>query len=116
MNFSNDGWFKGSEEHEQHLVAARFRAVECRRAMARAVNMGISCIIDGNGRVVTLPGKTWAASKDCTAVVIGAVPIDRRDSLYVRWGDVLPWGCLALCGVGMIVSVVPRKSWGVSGQ
>src|SRR5260370_39296723 len=44
VNISNDGWFDGSSEHEQHLAICRFRAVECRRSVARAVNMGISGI------------------------------------------------------------------------
>jgi len=51
LNISNDGWFNGSSEHEQHLAICRFRAIECRRAVARSVNMGISALIDGNGRV-----------------------------------------------------------------
>src|SRR5258707_14238843 len=52
LNISNDGWFKGTSEHEEHLAISRFRAVECRRTLARAVNMGITAIIDGNGRVL----------------------------------------------------------------
>jgi apolipoprotein N-acyltransferase len=52
LNISNDGWFEGTSEHEQHLAICRFRAVECRRPVARAVNMGISAVIDGNGRVL----------------------------------------------------------------
>lgn len=51
VNISNDGWFDGTSEHEEHLAISRFRAIECRRAVARAVNMGISAVIDGNGRV-----------------------------------------------------------------
>ncbi len=51
INMSNDGWFDGTAEHEQHLAISRFRAIECRRAIARSVNMGISGIIDSNGRV-----------------------------------------------------------------
>jgi apolipoprotein N-acyltransferase len=52
VNVSNDGWFKGSAEHEEHLAICRFRAVECRRAVARSVNMGVSAVIDGNGRLL----------------------------------------------------------------
>jgi apolipoprotein N-acyltransferase len=52
FNISNDGWFDGTSEHDEHLAICRFRAVECRRAVARAVNMGISAVIDGNGRVL----------------------------------------------------------------
>lgn len=51
VNISNDGWFEGTSEHEEHLAICRFRAVETRRAVVRSVNMGISAVIDGNGRV-----------------------------------------------------------------
>lgn len=53
VNVSNDGWFNGTAEHEEHLAICRFRAVECRRSVLRAVNMGISGVIDPNGRVLT---------------------------------------------------------------
>jgi apolipoprotein N-acyltransferase len=52
VNMSNDGWFDGSSEHDEHLAICRFRAVETRRAVVRSVNMGISAVIDGNGRVL----------------------------------------------------------------
>jgi len=106
VNISNDGWFRGTEEHEQHLATARFRAIECRRALVRAVNMGISCIIDGNGAVVALPGSSWTDSKARPAVVVGQVPLDKRRSLYVLWGDVLPVGCCLL-----IVTWLPITWW-----
>ena len=54
LNISNDGWFDGTSEHDEHLAICRFRAVECRRSVGRAVNMGISAVIDGNGRVLPL--------------------------------------------------------------
>ena len=53
VNISNDGWFAGTSEHEEHLAICRFRAVECRRSVVRAVNMGVSAVIDGNGRVLS---------------------------------------------------------------
>ncbi|HMP01404.1 MAG TPA: apolipoprotein N-acyltransferase, partial [Gemmatales bacterium] len=103
VNISNDGWFKGWEEHEQHFAVARFRAVENRRALARSVNMGVSGIIDGNGRVVTLlPGaRTLSEGKARPGVVVGQVPLDRRSSLYVLLGDWLPVGCWLLVVLGM---------------
>jgi len=54
--------------------------------------MGISAVIDGNGRVVALPAATWDASHSVTALVSAAVPIDSRTSLYARLGDWLPCG------------------------
>jgi apolipoprotein N-acyltransferase len=124
LNISNDGWFKGTSEHEEHLAISRFRAVECRRTLARAVNMGISAVIDPNGRVLqpqsietlTEPetGETriwrlssekdrilamspprWAEFKKIPGVLLAELPIDSRTSLYAQWGDWLPWTC---CG------------------
>ncbi|WP_439626568.1 apolipoprotein N-acyltransferase [Gemmata sp.] len=93
VNISNDGWFDGTEEHEQHLAICRFRAVEARRAVVRAVNMGISGVIDPDGRVVALPGPTWAASKKVEAVVTAVVPLDSRTTWYARTGDWVPAAC-----------------------
>ncbi|MFO0968684.1 MAG: apolipoprotein N-acyltransferase [Gemmataceae bacterium] len=52
INISNDGWFDGTAEHEEHLAISRFRAIEARRAVVRSVNMGVSAVIDSNGRVL----------------------------------------------------------------
>lgn len=95
VNISNDGWFDGTEEHEQHLAVARFRAVETRRSLLRSVNMGVSAIIDPAGRVVALPGETWAKSKKVTAIVRGRVPIGTQFSPYAVVGDWLPLACWA---------------------
>ena len=119
VNISNDGWFDGSAEHEEHLAVSRFRAIECRRAMVRAVNMGISAVIDGNGRVLKprpllgmatpvwvvpgrdwdrveeLPVSQWHQFKKVAGVLKAAVPIDGRFSFYAYAGDWLPIGCWA---------------------
>jgi apolipoprotein N-acyltransferase len=100
VNISNDGWFMGSAEHAEHLAVSRFRAVETRRALLRAVNGGISAVIDGNGGIVALPAATWAASHTVTGVVTAAVPLDNRTSLYARLGDWLPWMCWLLLLIG----------------
>jgi apolipoprotein N-acyltransferase len=109
INISNDGWFNGTSEHEEHLAICRFRAIECRRAVARSVNMGISAVIDGNGRVRALPASTWAGSKKVATILTAEIPIDRRTSLYAAWGDWLPWTCWGLIGVGWVYSWVRRR-------
>lgn len=108
VNISNDGWFIGSAEHEEHLAVSRFRAVECRRAVARSVNMGISAVIDGNGRVVALPGPDWAGSKKIAAVLTAVIPIDRRSSLYAAWGDWFPMLCGMVAGGGVCWSMARK--------
>jgi apolipoprotein N-acyltransferase len=125
LNISNDGWFNGTAEHEEHLAISRFRAIESRRALARAVNMGVSAVIDSSGRVLApvkrqLPGGTqvWSIpvdAKDRQPLPIGQwheykqtggilevdIPIDRRTSVYAMLGDWLPYSCWGLMGVGL---------------
>ena len=64
--------------------------------------MGISAVVDGNGRVIALPGANWEKSKKVEAVVSTSIPIDRRGSLYAQWGDWLPWTCWLAIGVGIL--------------
>lgn len=103
VNMSNDGWFDGTEQHEQHFAICRFRAVESRRTVVRAVNMGISGIIDPDGRVKELPDFEWADSKKKIAIVSGNIPLDSRGSLYAFAGDWVPALCwlLVLGGLGL---------------
>jgi apolipoprotein N-acyltransferase len=138
VNISNDGWFDGSSEHDEHLAISRFRAIECRRSVARAVNMGISALIDSNGRVLRpikradwkdpdkqaapaafwhaqpgassdLPVSEWAAFKKVRGVLVAEVPIDSRTSLYSLWGDWLPCTCWAVVGGGLAWAAVTRR-------
>jgi apolipoprotein N-acyltransferase len=106
VNISNDGWFKGTEEHEQHMAIARFRAIEARKPLVRSVNMGISGIVDGNGTVVQLPGKDWASSKRVTGIVSGPIPLDHRTSIYAYIGDWVP----VCCWISWIIMFFRRKS------
>jgi apolipoprotein N-acyltransferase len=137
INISNDGWFAGSSEHEEHLALCRFRAIEARRSVARSVNMGISAIIDSTGRVQKpqedriynnktqefvgrwlvkdevgrvpeLPVSEWGTKKKVAAVLVAHVPIDSRTSLYAVWGDWLPIGGWALLGLVFAWSVGRR--------
>lgn len=97
VNLTNDGWFHGSSELDQHLITAAFRCVECRTPMVRAVNTGISACIDGDGMVrqravdINKTGK----SKEVEAVVVDTVPLDSRTSLYLAGGDWFAGVCLA---------------------
>lgn len=109
VNISNDGWFDGTAEHEQHLAVCRFRAVETRRSVVRAVNMGISAIIDPDGRIVILPGPTWAESKKVEGIVRGPVPLGTGTTLYAQFGDWLPVGCWAVILLGGLARVLVNR-------
>lgn len=102
INMTNDGWFRGSSEHDMHLAISVFRAVEHRSPLVRAVNTGISAVIDGNGILhATLP-------KLKAGVLSEQVLLDPRQSLYTYLGDWMGWGSLALC-VGLAVCDLGRR-------
>jgi len=102
INLSNDGWFHGSSELDMHLAIAVFRAVEHRVPLARAVNTGLSALVDGNGEIrAVLP-------KEIDDVLSVTVPLDDRTSFYSRWGDWLGLSCLAIT-IGLVPIGIVRK-------
>lgn len=105
LNLTNDGWFRGSSEHQTHLAISVFRAVECRTPMVRSVNTGISAVIDGDGRVLdALP-----VAKQ--GIITAQVPLDGRASLYLVVGDFLGITCLAIAlGFALLSAFYPRQS------
>ncbi len=109
VNLTNDGWFHGSSELDQHLITAAFRCVECRTPMVRAVNTGISAFIDGDGvvRKQAVGLKTKEPKLD-DAVVVDTVPLDSRQSLYLAGGDWFPGLCLVCCGFVFLSGLFSR--------
>jgi apolipoprotein N-acyltransferase len=109
VNLTNDGWFHGSSELDQHLITAAFRCVEFRTPMVRAVNTGISAFIDGDGVVRRkAAGLKTGRSKQDEAVVVDTVPLDSRRSLYLAGGDWFPGACLVCCSLLLFTGLVSR--------
>ncbi|WP_165224987.1 apolipoprotein N-acyltransferase [Aquisphaera insulae] len=95
VNISNDGWFHGSAELDMHLAVSVFRAIEHRVPLVRAVNTGISALVDGNGEIrQTLP-------RDTDGVLNAEVPLDDRTSNFTILGDWLGLSCLAV-SIGLV--------------
>ncbi len=130
VNLTNDAWFRGSSELDQHLITSAFRCVETRMPLVRAVNGGISAFIDGNGEIRD-PAKIMVMKepleglvpqltevrglrdettghwrRQFSGIVFGEVPLDPRESLYVRYGD---WFA-GLCLIVTLLCIVPRKA------
>ncbi len=116
LNISNDGWFvTGGQNGEpieptgelmQHLAICRFRAVENRVGIARAVNTGISAFIEPDGSLTensrgTLPARL--PERQCVkGYLLDDMGVDTRESIYGRTGDWMAWGCLIITlGVSM---------------
>jgi len=111
VNLTNDGWFHGSSELDQHLITAAFRCIEFRTPMVRAVNTGISAIIDGDGVVRRKAvGLKTGLSKLDEAVVVDTVPLDSRRSLYLAGGDWFGAVCLVCSGALFFFGIFGRWS------
>lgn len=98
LNLSNDAWFGTSAGLEQHFAMSVFRAVETRRALARATNTGVTALVAPSGRI----------AERFRAQVRGAwiVRVPARDGLtpYTRIGDVFAWSLAIGALAGLLLA------------
>ena len=132
VNMTNDGWFRGSSELDQHLITALFRCVETRRPMVRAVNGGISAFIDSSGRIrdpesfllmtssagfdgefrevkSMIDPETGRWYRECSGVLMGQLPLDGRQTIYLQYGDWFAMLCSSLVLALFVRSFVKRN-------
>jgi apolipoprotein N-acyltransferase len=96
---TNDGWWKNTSGHKQHMNYARLRAIETRTWVARSANTGISCFIDPNGTVIDPQPYNTAAS-------IKAYPaLNSNKTLFVRFGDFIG-KLMLLISIGILLWVI----------
>ena len=94
VNITNDAWYGTTAGPYQHFSLVVLRAVENRRALARAANTGISGFIDPVGRVLD-PTPLMEE-----AAVTRALPLLTTETIYTRFGDVFAFVCLSIALVG----------------
>ena len=109
VNLTNDGWFAGRAEGPQHEQIARFRCVENRVPMARAVNTGISSFIDSTGLVVGRVSDAEGRLQSVGGWAIAELTRDGRRTLFARTGDLLAAVCLCLVVLWLAVQAVAGR-------
>ena len=96
---TNDGWWDQTPGHLQHLYYASLRAIETRRSIARAANVGRSAFINERG------DRVQTAKYDEAVALKGSISLNEEITFYVKWGDLIARIALflsLLCLVGMI--------------
>lgn len=88
VNITNDAWFGGSSEPEQHMAQAVFRAVESGLPLVRAANTGVTAAIDPLGRrsfLIDRQGRSSGFADQFPWLL--SVPADAVETVYARYGD-----------------------------
>ncbi len=103
-NLTNDAWYGRTSAPRQHFSMAVFRAVETKRALARAANTGISGFIDPAGRVVA------TTPLFVSAVRTAELPLLTARTVYTRFGDLFAVGCLTgVAGLAIAREIARRR-------
>jgi apolipoprotein N-acyltransferase len=97
VNLTSDSWFGANTEPWEHMALAVFASVELRVSMVRAVNSGVSALIDPNGRVLekTYADDPYRHPRDADGVVVSAALMPGADTVYVAVGNLFAYVCLA---------------------
>ncbi len=82
VNVTNDAWFQGTAEPELHARLATMRAVELRRDLVRAVNLGVASWVDAAGIVRARDARSEASTLQAAPAIR-----DAGLTLYARVGD-----------------------------
>ena len=99
---SNDGWWGDTPGYKHLFTISRLRAIEHRRAVARAANTGISGFISPDGAVHETLG--WEER----GVLTARVPLCSRTTLYTRYGDWIARTACFLAALCLLYAVVYR--------
>jgi apolipoprotein N-acyltransferase len=97
VNLTSDSWFGAQTEPWEHLALAVFASVELRVSMVRAVNSGVSTLIDPNGRVVrkTYANDPYRKPRTEDGIVVAAPYMSGGHTLYVAVGNLFAYLCMA---------------------
>jgi len=114
INLTNDGWFGDSAEQWQHMADSVFRAVENGLPLLRCCNNGITCSINGYGRVETVL-RDAAQNEYKAGVMTLEVPLlpaaeKSGATFYNRHGDWFGWGCVGVTGLGWLRKLLQKRS------
>lgn len=110
VNVTNDAWFGDTAEPYQHLAGARFRAVEHRVDLVRAVNSGVSAVVSSTGEMVAQtpvghPAASFGGDEFVRTTVLARVRLVEAGTVYTRFGDLWAWIVVA----GILVFLVASR-------
>jgi apolipoprotein N-acyltransferase len=111
VNLTSDSWFGADTEHWEHMALAVFASVELRVSMVRAVNSGVSALIDPNGRVLqkTYADDPYRHPRAADGVVVTAPVVPGGHTVFVAVGNLFAYLCLAATLGMLVIALRGRK-------
>jgi apolipoprotein N-acyltransferase len=101
VNVTNDGWFGNTTGPWQHFHQSRVRAVEEGLPLVRSANNGVSAVVDGYGRILSI------LTLNARGVIDSPVPSALPATPYARFGD---WTFVAVL-LALVVATAILQSW-----
>jgi apolipoprotein N-acyltransferase len=115
VNLTSDSWFGADTEPWEHLALSVFASVELRVSMVRAVNSGVSALIDPNGRLLqkTYADDPYRNPHPEDGIVVATPWMAGGHTWYVAVGNLFAYLCMAAT---LMLAVWPRgplrgRSW-----
>ena len=98
VNLTSDSWFGAAAEPWEHLALSVFASVELRVSMVRAVNSGVSALIDPNGRVLqrTYADDPYRNPRAADGILVMVPRMSGGHTVYAVIGDLFAYLCVAL--------------------
>ncbi len=97
VNLTSGQWFGADAEPWEHLALSVFAGVELRVSMVRAVNSGVSALIDPNGRVrqKTYADDPYRNPHAADGILVSAPMMEGGHTVYAAVGDLFAYLCTA---------------------
>ncbi|MBR4801841.1 MAG: apolipoprotein N-acyltransferase [Bacteroidales bacterium] len=100
---TNDGWWKNTSGHIQHLHYASLRAIETRRDIARSANTGTSALINQRGDILQ-PTPWW---EKCA--IRGEVYPSAEITPFVKYGDITGLLSCWISAAFVLIGIISRR-------
>jgi apolipoprotein N-acyltransferase len=114
VNITNDGWFGESAAQWQQAATGLFRAVENRVPLIRCCNNGLTCWIDGYGRIREIlrdqQGKVYGQGYLRAEIPILGPGQTHALTFYTKHGDIFGWGCLGISSALLVFRFLTRRN------
>jgi apolipoprotein N-acyltransferase len=97
VNLTIDSWYGAVSEPWEHLALSVFASVELRVSLVRAVNSGVSALIDPNGRILkkTYANDPYRQPRPADGMVVSAPGMSGGHTVFVAVGNLFAYLCLA---------------------